>query len=63
MFCTRCQKKVPDFLWIGNDHPVLVEKPMTIHRVDYHVENAIKVVVEVMVRTEMCSELFMVNLR
>lgn len=33
--CPRCKRAVPDFLWVGDDHPVMLDHPVTIHRMDF----------------------------
>lgn len=55
--CERCGQKVPDFLWNGDDHPVLSERPITIHRDDLPNDfNMVKVTIEALIEKRMCSE-------
>lgn len=56
--CERCKVNVPDFLWIENDHPVLIDKPMTIRRTDHSLDNTMKIIAEQEVQVRLCSDLF-----
>lgn len=58
MHCKRCGLNPPDFIWVGYDHPVLVETPMTVKRVDNFEDNTMKVIAEVTAKTQMCSDWF-----
>lgn len=54
--CQRCRKDVPDFLWVGNDHPVMMDHPVTVHRTP--IEGSItefKVSVHAYILAQMCS--------
>lgn len=62
MFCTRCQRTVPDFLWLDSDHPVLTEKPMTLTQSgDSRVDNRITVTAQIEVQMRMCSDVYYVR--
>lgn len=61
MFCTRCQRTVPDFLWLDGDHPVLTEKPMTLTQSgDSRVDNRMTVTAQIEVQMRMCSDVYFV---
>jgi hypothetical protein len=64
MFCTRCGRRVPEFLWIDNDHPVLAEESMILTRDPENlVNNTVLVKASIRVHTTMCSELYLVSVR
>lgn len=61
MFCTRCGTNIPEFLWQGNDHPVLLDNSMTLHMEDAPVDsNRVKVMAELYIEKRLCSEVFTV---
>jgi len=58
MNCPRCGGNVPDFLWVADDHPVLVEEPITLSREENIETNTIVIRAEQKVKRQMCSDLF-----
>lgn len=56
MKCDRCKKNVPEFLWVGNDHPLLTDHPVTIHQQPM-LDNPdeVKITAHAYVTTTMCS--------
>lgn len=64
MFCTRCQRTVPDFLWLDNDHLLLTEQSMKLTQSgDSFDRNTIKVTAEIIVQSRMCSDVYVVSVR
>lgn len=59
MHCNRCNTNVPDFLWQGDDHPLLTTSPLTV-RVDHspNEQNLIKVTAEAYVQRVSCQDSF-----
>lgn len=63
MFCTRCQIKVPDFLWDNNDH-LSIDGPMIINMNNPILNpDLMEVIVKVRVKKIKCSEEFIINVR
>lgn len=61
MYCTRCSSDVPDFLWVGKDHPVLLEHPTTIEMVCFPDKpDEAKVIAIAYIKVENCSDVFKV---
>lgn len=57
MRCKQCGWDVPDFLWVGNDHPVLIDHPITVRRQPLADDrNQIRVTMEAYIGVEMCGE-------
>lgn len=56
MNCRRCENNIPDFLWIGDDHPVVLDYPINIYREDLIENNMVKIVAETKVQMKMCSD-------
>lgn len=57
MRCNRCGYAVPQWLWIGDDHPVIIEeKPVKIFRTDNIEDNTMKIVAESKVAVRMCKD-------
>lgn len=61
--CSRCEQEVPEFLWVGADHPVLTDHPVTINRMPMSDNpNEIKWSVHAYTSTQMCSDLYPQNM-
>lgn len=57
MRCHRCGYAVPEWLWIGDDHPIIIQaNPTQIYRIDNLDLNAMKVVAETQISIKMCKE-------
>lgn len=57
MRCDRCGYAVPQWLWLGDDHPIIVNsKPAMIFRTDNIKDNTVKIVVEDTVSVRMCKD-------
>lgn len=57
MRCDRCGYAVPQWLWLGDDHPMIVNsKPAMICRIDNIEDNTMKIVVEDTVAVRMCKD-------
>lgn len=57
MRCDRCGYAVPQWLWINDDHPIIVEVgPPTISRSDNLHDNTVKVTAETTVAVRMCKD-------
>src|SRR5438045_7518243 len=56
MKCTRCDRNIPDFLWIDGDHPVLTDKPMILRRVDHKENNTMMIIAEQEAKILMCTD-------
>jgi len=57
MRCPRCGFAVPQWLWIGDDHPVIIEEqPIRIFRTDSIEDNTMKIVAESKVAVKMCKD-------
>lgn len=57
MKCDRCGADVPEFLWIDNDHPVLIDYPIHMIKSDVpESHNLVKITVTTKVAKRMCSD-------
>lgn len=62
MRCNRCGYAVPEWLWLGDDHPLIIEeqKPR-IYRDDNIINNTIKITAETLVSIRMCKDVNVPN--
>jgi hypothetical protein len=57
MRCNRCGYAVPEWLWVGDDHPIIVQAgPTHLIRQDDYQTNTIKVVAENTISIKMCKD-------
>jgi hypothetical protein len=56
MRCRRCGSNIMDFMWVGDDHPVLVDAPIQLTRNDNLADNTITITASVKITRQMCSE-------
>lgn len=55
--CDRCGYAVPEWLWINDDHPIIVEsQPAKIFRTDNIEDNTMTIVAETKVGVRMCKD-------
>lgn len=59
MLCRRCGKNVPEFLWVGDDHPVLANKNFIVRRDElFNEANEIRMTMEILVEMRSCSDVY-----
>lgn len=57
MNCNRCKNNIPEFLWIGDDHPIMTNHPVTMQRQDMlDNPNEFRVTVHAYATKQMCSQ-------
>src|SRR4051794_39824807 len=58
MRCNRCGTYIPPWLWVGDDHPVIVgKKDAMLYRDDNLDQNQMKITMETVVSIQMCKEI------